>query len=42
MQKQIDNFENYIIFDDGKIFSKNRNKFMKFSKSKICMQVFIS
>lgn len=34
MQKQIDNFENYIIFDDGKIFSKNRNKFMKFSKSK--------
>ena len=34
MQKQIDNFQNYIIFDDGKIFSKNRNKFMKFTKSK--------
>lgn len=29
MQKDVINYENYIIFDDGKVYSKNRNKFLK-------------
>ena len=33
MQKDIINFENYTIFDDGKIFSKKSNKFIKNCKT---------
>ncbi len=30
---EIQDFPNYLIFDDGKVFSKNRNKFLKSSRT---------